>query len=464
MTQDPHGAGPRWADRLARVESRNVTRLVPPPPFWTDARGSAVLDADGRRYIDLGGAFGVAFAGHRHPVVMDRVRRQADALVHGMGDVHPPAVKVEFLERLAQRLPWPDSRAILGLSGADAVEAALKTAQLATGRIGLIAFEGGYHGLSLGALATTHREHFRRPFARRLVDHVRFVPFPATDADAEVVLDRVAALLAGRSADGRPAPAAVGALLVEPIQGRGGVRIPPSGFLARLHQRVRDAGALLVADEIFTGLGRTGSMYACDHEGVVPDLLCLGKALGGGMPLSACAGPAGVMDAWPPSSGEAIHTSTFLGHPLSCAAGIGFLDALESEGLAERAADLGRWTLDYLRSELEGVGRVTDVRGRGLMVGVEMSGRGAADTDPPGAAARRSSPVVEAAGRGAAGRSAAISPAAAVAARALKRGVVVLPAGARGAVVEITPPATIGNDDLERGLAVVAEAIRSVAG
>ncbi len=401
------------ARRLARVESRGITSLEPVPPFWTEAEGCTVVDADGRRRLDFSGAFGVALAGHRHPLVARRIACQAGRLVHGMGDLHPPASKVEFLEALAALMPWPDARAILGLSGSDAVEAALKTAQLATGRMGVVAFEGAYHGLALGALAATHRDHFRRPFTRRLADHVAFAPFPGRPSEAATSLDAAARAIRDLRA---------GAVIVEPIQGRAGVRLPPPGFVEDLAAEARARGALLIADEIFTGLGRTGALLACSHDGVVPDLVCLGKPLGGGLPLSACCGPARVMDAWAPSSGEAVHTSTFLGHPLACAAGLGFLDALRTESLAERADALGRESLAYLRGALpQGVW----ARGRGLMIGV--------------------GPV----------------PAAAVAALALDEGLIVLPAGASADVVQITPPAVVESGEMRRGLEILVAAVRS---
>ncbi|MCY4398973.1 MAG: aspartate aminotransferase family protein [Gemmatimonadetes bacterium] len=415
------------ARRLARVESRNVTFLERLPPFWTQARGAGVRDAAGNVYLDLTGAFGVAFAGHRHPRVVERVREQSGQLIHGMGDIHPPAVKVEFLEALTSLMPWPDARGILGLSGSDAVEAALKTAHVATGRVGVIAFEGSYHGLTLGALATTHRKHFRRPFSDRLADHVHFVPFPSSRSGAKQALDTVSELLAAAS------PVPVGAVIVEPIQGRAGVRVPPRGFLKELGERARAGGAILIADEIFTGMGRTGHLLASFGDGAVPDLVCLGKALGGGMPISACLGPATVMDAWPPSTGEAIHTSTFLGHPLSCAGGLGFLAAVEAEDLVQRARRLGGEALDYLVASLDGCDEVVDVRGRGLMLGIELRARAG---EPVGAGA-------------------------AVAERALERGLIVLPAGEAGDVVELTPPATLTREELERGLEILVAVIRS---
>ena len=423
-TDASHG---KLARRLSRVESRNVTFLERLPPFWTEARGAGVRDAAGNVYLDFTGAFGVAFAGHRHPRVVERIREQSGLLIHGMGDIHPPAVKVELLEALAGWMPWPESRGILGLSGSDAVEAALKTAQLATGRAGVIAFEGSYHGLTLGALATTHREHFRRPFAERLADHVHFAPFPSSRSEAKRALDRVSKLLAA------DAPVPVGSVIVEPIQGRAGVRVPPGGFLTELAKRTRAGGALLIADEIFTGMGRTGDLLASTGDGVVPDLVCLGKALGGGMPLSACFGPATVMDAWPPSTGEAIHTSTFLGHPLSCAGGLGFLEAVKAEDLVARARRLGERAQDYLVAKLDDCDRVAAVRGRGLMLGVELRRR--------------------------AGEPAAVG--AMVAERALERGLIVLPSGEGGDVVELTPPATLTPEELERGLQILVAVIRA---
>lgn len=410
-----------WAARLAQVESRNVTFLSRETPFWTEALGARVRDAAGNVHLDFSGAFGVALAGHRHPGVEARLRSQSGRLVHGMGDIHPPAVKVEFMEALAKLLPWSESRIVLGLSGSDAVEAALKTAHLATGKPGIIAFEGSYHGLTLGALATTHREHFRTPFTDRLADQVCFVPFPVSAAGAADALGEVTRLLDGA------APVPVGAVIFEPIQGRAGVRIPPPGFLAELAARVAGNGALVIADEVFTGMGRTGTMFACDREGVTPDLVCLGKALGGGMPLSACCGAAHVMDAWPATTGEAIHTSTFLGNPMSCAGGLGFLEALAEDDIVGRARRLGGEALAYLSEALAGCDRVVSVRGRGLMLGIELR-----EHDGPE-----------------------------VTGRALERGLIVLPAGERGEVVELTPPALLTAEELQAGLEILVAAIRA---
>jgi 4-aminobutyrate aminotransferase-like enzyme len=417
--------GPRsleLAQRLAEVECRNITMLSPDfPVFWEEARGANVLDVDGNVYLDLTGAFGVSTAGHTPPGVVDGIRNQAGRLIHGMGDVHPPAIKVEFLEALAALGPWPHPRAILSSSGSEAVESALKTALLATGRPGILAFEGAYHGLTLGSLATTHREDFRGPFLSRIYEGVRFAPFPETGADQKAIkqiLDRVRWFL--REGDGGDE---VGAVIIEPIQGRGGVRIPPPGFLEALADVTWNAKALLIFDEIFTGLGRTGALFAFLHEGVVPDLICLGKGLGGGLPLSACVGPDRIMNAWPPSRGEAIHTSTFLGNPLSCAAGLAFLEEVVKGDLVARSRTLGERLLSGLQEVTAEIPQVAEVRGRGLLVGVDLR-------DPETGTALK----------GAGAR---------IATQALREGILILAAGPKGNVLELSPPLVITEDQLD---------------
>jgi 4-aminobutyrate aminotransferase-like enzyme len=405
--------GPRsraLAERLARVESRNVTCLVPDAPiFWERAAGANVWDVDGNRFVDLGAGFGVANAGHAHPRVVAAIREQSGRLLHGMGDVHPSRVKVELLERLAALFPGgAAARAVLGSSGSDAVEIALKTAQLATGRAGVVAFEGAYHGLALGVLDATFRSEFREPFAARLPHATEFARFgDAADVMRAALESRVP----------------IGAVLVEPIQGRGGERIPPDGFLAALRAICDREGWLLIADEVYTGFGRTGRWFACEHEGVAPDLLCVGKGLASGMPISACIGTRAAMDAWPASTGEALHTQTFLGHPPGCAAALASIAVLEDEKLVERAAEIGVAALAQLRSLLVGARGVVDVRGRGLLLAIEC--------DTPERCLRASGD-------------------------ALQRGLIVVPSGDDGRVLAITPPLSIDADALAAALDLLA--------
>ncbi len=431
------GRTARTLGLLARHESRNVTHIDPEggwPIVWESARGCDVRDAEGRRYLDLTAAFGVAAAGHANPRVVAAGRRQMGRLLHAMGDVHPHPAKALLLRELSRVTfgRWEKggvAKSILGNSGFEAVEAALKTARLATGRSGVIAFEGGYHGLGYGALNATHRGHFRDPFRDQLGGFGRFVPFPLADAgDGPATLAATERALRQAMADGT-----VGAVIVEPIQARGGIRIPPPGFLRGLRAACDAHGALLVLDEIYTGFGRTGRWFACEDEGVVPDVVCLGKALTGGFPLSACTGRAEIMDrAWPASSGEAIHTSTFLGHPVGCAMALAQIGEIRRLRLPARSARLGEWLVRALeRLPATSGGFRMRVRGKGLMAGIEI-------------------------------RDAAGGPATAVVLDMMKRllaaGFVVLPEGADAEVLSFTPPLTITEAQLERAVRAVGRA------
>jgi 4-aminobutyrate aminotransferase-like enzyme len=235
---------------------------------------------------------------------------------------------------------------------------------------------------------------------------------------------------------GAPGGHPIGAVVVEPVQGRAGVRIPPAGFLAKLGERARARGALVVADEVLTGMGRTGDPLRSVAEGLVPDLVSVGKALGGGLPVSACLGPSRVMDAWPPSPGEALHTSTFLGHPLGCAAALAVLDLI-GEGLPERVTRLGERLAAGLRSILGEAPGVGEIRGAGLLLGIELvSAKGAA---LEGGAVR-------------------------VAEAALAEGLMVLPGGELGHVVELAPSAFLTEEQVEIAVRGLGAVVARVAG
>jgi 4-aminobutyrate aminotransferase-like enzyme len=318
------------------------------PIVWAEAIGANVRDVDGNLFVDLTSGFGVALVGHRHPAVVASAAAQAQRLVHAMGDAWPDASRVALLRRLAAFAPPGLVVAILGLSGSDAIDAAVKTAVLATGRAGVLAFSGAYHGLALGVLGLQgYREAFTAPF--RAVTHpsVTRLPYGCPAADLEQALGR----------------GDIGLVVVEPILGRGGVRVPPAGWLAELASIARRHGALVCHDEVQTGLGRTGERFAGGE--VVPDLLCVGKALGGGYPLSACLGTVAAMSAWGASTGEALHTQTFLGHPIGCAAATAVLELLEG-GLVEVVRRRGQ----VLAAAVGDAGFA--VRGRGLLLALEV--------------------------------------------------------------------------------------------
>jgi 4-aminobutyrate aminotransferase/(S)-3-amino-2-methylpropionate transaminase len=329
---------------------------------YREGAGSNVVDVDGNRYVDLAAGFGSLLLGHRPEGVRRRLVDQADRLMQSLGDVHPSDVKICLLERLAARLGG--GHGILGQSGADALSAALKSAALATGRPGVVAFSGAYHGLSYGPLALCGlRQSYRAPFAAQLNPSVRFVAYPAEPAALEAALAAVRDEL--RRGD-------VGAVVFEPILGRGGVIVPPAGFAAGLAALCREHGAALVADEVWTGLGRAGEWLYSQAQGVHADLVCLGKGLGGGLPISACFGTREIMASWSRDE-EVVHTSTFAGAPLAAAAALATLDAIDAQRLIERVRRLGVAFAETLRAEFPASWpRGWEVRGAGFMLGIDL--------------------------------------------------------------------------------------------
>jgi 4-aminobutyrate aminotransferase-like enzyme len=412
--------GPRSRElsaALGKFEAPGVNTIAggenggQPSIVWEEARGANVRDVDGNLYIDLTSGFGVAAVGHRHPKVVAAVREQAGRLLHALGDVHAHPLRVELARRLVDLVPVDDPQVFFAISGAEAVEIALKTALGSTGRPGVLAFEPSYHGLTLGALAVTSREEFRAPFAAHLHGHVRRLPFGGDLGRVEEVLGT------GR----------IGAAIVEPVVGREGVLFPPAGWLGGLAEICRRHGALLIADEIFTGFGRLGTLFAVEAEGVRPDLLCCGKALGGGLPIAAVIARRELFRCWE-THGEARHTATFLANPLACAAALATLDILREEDLPARAVRLGEDLGRRLATWPDRFPAVEEVRGRGLLWGVQ----------------RRTAETAKAWMLG-----------------AWSRGILLLAGGPEGRVGQIVPPLTIREEQLAAAVEILEGLLRS---
>jgi 4-aminobutyrate aminotransferase / (S)-3-amino-2-methylpropionate transaminase / 5-aminovalerate transaminase len=364
------------------------------PIVWESAFGSNVKDVDGNIYVDLTSGFGVAGAGHRHPEVVAAAQSQSQVLIHAMGDAFPDPQRIRLLERLSQLTGY--HRTILGSSGSDAVEAAIKTAVIATGRTRIMSFKNSYHGLAFGSLATTDykAESFKAPFADLLGNHVQHLPY---GAPINTPLNDFAAVI------------------VEPIQGRGGIRVPPNGWLASIIRQAHNAGALVIFDEIYTGFGRTGDWFAFENpdlEGERPDLICIGKAMGGGFPISACMGTDTVMDAWGASNGEAIHTQTFLGNPLGCAMALASIRAIEQEmeTLTQR--------IKHLHNELND--HKIPYQGRGFLLGLSVP-----------------QPLK-------------------MCQALLRRGFIALPAGINAEVLAFTPPLCVSEEQISSAVQTIA--------
>lgn len=317
------------------------------------AEGMYITDQDGRQYLDFLGGYGVFSLGHRHPDVLRAVVDQLHKQPLSSKTFFNP-VQGALARRLAEVAPEGLQYTFFSNSGTEAVEAALKMARAATGRIGFVSTEGGYHGKTMGALSVTGREKYRKPY-QPLVPGASFVPYGDLAA-AEAAINETTA-----------------AFIVETVQGEGGVHVAPPGYLAGLRAACDRAGALLIADEVQTGLGRTGKWFGCDHEGVRPDLMTLAKALGGGvMPIGATMGTAAV---WNKvfADNPLTHTSTFGGNPLACAAGLAVLDIMERDNLVERVATQGDRLQAALREAFKDQPLVAEVRGQGLLIGVEFA-------------------------------------------------------------------------------------------
>jgi 4-aminobutyrate aminotransferase len=360
--------GPRARAIIARdeaVTSPSLTRVY--PLVVQRARGCVIEDVDGNRFLDFNAGIAVVAAGHAHPTVNAAIHAQVDDLLHYCSsDFYLPAY-ADLCARLAARAPMPKARVFLCNSGTEAVEAALKLARHHTRRPNAIAFFGGFHGRSLGSLSLTASKARQRGGFGIATPGTFHAPFADPYDDGAVTgAAYIEQVLFARLTE----PADVAAVFVEPIQGEGGYIVPPPGWLAALRALCDEHGILLVFDEVQSGVGRTGLLWAAQHDGVVPDVMCVGKGLASGLPLAGIVARDEVMD-WAPGG----HGSTFGGNPVACAAALATLQLVESE-LAANAAVVGDQLLGDLRA-LDSP-RLDQVRGRGLMIGMDLADHAAA--------------------------------------------------------------------------------------
>ncbi|MFH9489999.1 diaminobutyrate--2-oxoglutarate transaminase family protein [Streptomyces halstedii] len=428
--------------RQAQRESaaRTYARSLPIVPVR--ARGMTIEGADGRRYLDCLSGAGTLALGHNHPVVLEAIRKVIDsgAPLHVL-DLATP-VKDAFTTELFATLPREladDARVqFCGPAGTDAVEAAFKLVRAATGRDGLLAFTGAYHGMTAGALAASGGATDVR---------VTRLPFPQTyrcpfgtggERGAEIAARWTEHLLDDPKG-GVPAP---GAMIVEPVQGEGGVNPAPDGWLRRMRDITRDRSIALIADEVQTGVGRTGAFWAVEHSGVVPDVMVLSKAIGGSLPLAVIVYRSG-LDLWQPGA----HAGTFRGNQLAMAAGSATLAYVRENRLAERAGTLGARMIAQLQALAADHPSIGDVRGRGLMIGIELVDSEAAPADVTAESGCAPPPDPELA--------------AAVQRECLRRGLIVELGGRHSAVVRLLPPLTLTDEQATAVVDRLADALRA---
>jgi 4-aminobutyrate aminotransferase len=399
--------------------------------------GSWLITADGRRYLDYSSGIGVANTGHAHPRVVAAVQAQAAKLLHGQQNIvyHEPGLRL--YERLSRLLPGGPWGAFLSNSGAEAVEAAIKLARVATGRPAIVAFRYGFHGRTGQTMALTSAKDVYRGHFEPLPGSVYHTAYPycyraaggghdpsACTCDWEDQLDLTFHQLIY--------PEHVAAVIVEPVLGEGGYIVPPPGFLPRLRDITRQHGIVLVADEVQTGFGRTGEMFAVRHWDVEPDIVVIAKGIASGLPLSGILARRDILDRFPPGT----HGGTYGGNVVSCAAANATLDVIEEEGLVANARERGRQLLDGLRSIAARYASVGDVRGLGLMAALELVKPGEGDGRMPNPDLTKR-----------------------IQAEALERELIVLTAGTYVNVVRIIPPLVTTREEIDRALAIIDESL-----
>ncbi|MCK5626026.1 aspartate aminotransferase family protein, partial [Candidatus Bathyarchaeota archaeon] len=311
-------------------------------------KGALVWDINDQEYIDCMAGYGVCIVGHCHPRVVKAIQKQAETLISAHGSIYSEP-RSTFLKKLSSITPKGLTQAFLSNSGAESIECAIKLARKYTGKTDIIAFVGGYHGKTMGALSATWKKKYRQPFLP-LVPGFTHVPFGKSNRVKDTITEKTAAIL------------------VEPIQGERGIILPPPNFLKELRELCDSTGVILIADEVQSGFGRTGKFFACDHYGVVPDIMCIAKSIAGGVPMGVTVSTQDIMSTFTLGN----HSNTFGGNPLACAAASATIDVLIEEKLHERAASLGKYFMDKLEELHDKYRLIREVRGLGLMIGMQL--------------------------------------------------------------------------------------------
>ncbi len=430
--------GPRSRALLERRIDAVPRGISSTAPIFVDAASGAIVrDVDGNHLIDLGAGLAVLNVGNSAPAIVEAVRAQLDRFTHTCMHVTMSEPYVALAERLNALVPGDVARKTIFVnSGAEATENAVKIARHATGRSAVVVFDHAFHGRTLLAMSMTAKEmpykHRFGPFAPEIYRAPMAYPYRCPTGAAPEDCGSSCAEAAITMMEKQVGPESIACILIEPVQGEGGFIVPAPGFIPRLAEFAREHGILFVADEVQTGFGRTGTMFAIEQEGVVPDLVTTAKSLAGGLPLAAVTGRAELMDA--------VHAGglggTYGGNPLSCAAGLAVLDTIEREGLLERANRIGELMISRLR-DLQGRFRsIGDVRGRGAMVAMEL----VEDRRTKSPAKDLASRLIEA---------------------CYKQGVIILKAGTFDNVIRFLPPLTIDEELLSEAFDVLEKALAS---
>lgn len=407
--------------------------------------GCFLYGRDGKKYLDFASGIAVASTGHCHPKVVEAAQRQTAKLIHACAGIVYYEANVKLAEKLAAIMPWPGTKVFFSQSGSEAIEGALKLARYVTGKPGFIAFKGGFHGRTFGALSvTTSKEKYRHGY-EPLLEEISFFPYPycyrcpfvdaqgRTDCtvDGPYCFKKFKEFVSGLDLS------RIAALIIEPVLGEGGYVVPPWEFMEELTELARAKNILIIFDEIQSGMGRTGKWLAAENFGIIPDIVCLAKGLASGFPIGAVCASAKLMDKWLPGA----HGGTFSGNPVSCAAGLATLEVIEEEKLLARAERLGR----ILKEELEKLAKkypaLGEVRGLGLMVGVELVKVSPELPPPPDAELDKKLRQI-----------------------CLAKGLILISCGQYDQVIRFIPPLIVDEEEIRQGVDIFSQALAEAAG
>lgn len=425
-----------WLERRDAIVTRGLSRVS--GVVAASASGATIVDVEGREFIDFAGGIGVMNVGHCDPAVVAAIKAQADQLVHTCFQVATYPPYVELCETLASLLPHGESTKCLLLnSGAEAVENAVKIARQATGRQAVICFTGAFHGRTLMCASLTSKVDYKRgcgPF----VPEIYRLPYPRRDAGEKISDAAIAERELGRlhaTMKDTVSPESVAAVIIEVVQGEGGFYVAPKAYIEGLRDWCDTHGVMLIFDEVQSGFARTGAWAAYHHFGVYPDMTTVAKSMGGGMPISAVVGKAAVMD----SAATGTVGGTYGGNPISCAAAIAAIGSMQAQDLNGRAVKIGAVLRDRFEAAAKRIPAITDVRGLGAMIAIELHEDGDVSR-PAGDLVRR---IMES---------------------CIARGLLMVPAGVYGNVIRILCPLVITDDQLARGMDILEEEIGRIAG
>lgn len=365
-------------NRLIDVEAKGIssTRFNNVPIFWDRAEGSLVFDFDGNQYLDCTSSYGVMGIGYSHKKLIRDIKAQLGRITHTMCEIYPHEMYLNTIEKIRQSVGRSEEQVLLTTSGSEAVEVALKLCYRYTKKEGIIAFQGAFHGQTLGALSVTSHNSFRNPFMPQISKNTIFTPFPnvyRNDLDSEETLlkcciAQIENLLCSEQSGLPP----IGAIIVEPMQNASGYIIPPKGFLREIKKICVKYNILMVVDEIFTGFGRCGKWLMVDYEDVKPDIICVGKVMTGGFPAAACIASKEIMKSLDYEGLVPLHGSTFTGNAVSCSAISSTIDILKNENLVSQSYDNGEYLRNCLRSVFQEFPYVGDIRGYGSATMLEF--------------------------------------------------------------------------------------------